>query len=405
MIRSVIMQIMRTMSLAVVLLVVFTMTAYGVIFTSSTDECDDVTEIRAVASEKDVVAFRKEIDAVRARLLKFKERDIEALFGESIPKPEKTYAMPIAQHRGFGLSGRRYGDAERNRDHTEFYVTGQAALEVYYSIDGTSPSCILIYFRADETFPRLTGDNINERLAWDRIRLDEFKTQLEQRRSKVFVWEVDVKKEKDLYAELFQLDLKSKLDAWTAHGEQSGYQLRIRKDSDGRSSRWKWYDKAGKLVLEARCEGKVDTLPRSFRWYHADGRSVRRTEYTGGQKSITCWWWCHAGSTSRFRSEFSQLGHWRPDRWSWGGGDAGDVHRQEWDDNEDGIPDWFSESGDGYVQRHLPPSDSWALHPRLIPQAYRIQNQANRCVPVRRIVPQTETKDKETPNKSLESDE
>jgi hypothetical protein len=112
--------------------------------------------------------------------------DIEAMFGKPRPKADRTFAMPVAQPRGFGMSGLRHVDEKLNKDHKEFYLVGTfAALEIYYSLDGVSPNVILLHFRVDDTFPRLTKDNLRERLRWEQERWQKLEAYYEKRLDRV----------------------------------------------------------------------------------------------------------------------------------------------------------------------------------------------------------------------------
>jgi len=162
-------------------------TTHAVIMRIVEDEFDNRTAVNSVSTNANVVDFRKEIDAVRAGLMMLKERDFIALFGQSVQMPEQSYAMPIGQHRGYTISGLRYSDPDKNLDHIEFYVIGETGIKVHYSTDGISPAAILFYLKVDDTFPRLTEENLNERLAWDRRKFEGFKVHLNRRRVEVFV--------------------------------------------------------------------------------------------------------------------------------------------------------------------------------------------------------------------------
>src|SRR5690242_12222981 len=85
------------------------------------DDFDDLKHIIAASNAPAVKAFRDDLDALRQRLRLLKERDVIALCGKSVPQPGKTFAMPVAQPRGLGLSGIRHADPKKNKDHTEFY--------------------------------------------------------------------------------------------------------------------------------------------------------------------------------------------------------------------------------------------------------------------------------------------
>ena len=135
--------------------------ARGVIFTFLTDEFDDRETVQAAHDDREVQSLGKEMETLKGRIRRLKERDIEALFGAPVPMRTKTFALPVAESRGLTLSGLRYKDAEKNKDHTEFYKIGESAgMEVYYSLDGISPTAILFYLRVDQDFPVLTKDNL-----------------------------------------------------------------------------------------------------------------------------------------------------------------------------------------------------------------------------------------------------
>jgi hypothetical protein len=120
------------------------------------------------------------------RLRQHKEADIEAMFGKPMPKADWTFAMPVAQPRGFGMSGLRHVDEKLNKDHKGFYLVGTfAALEIYYTLDGVSPNVILHHFRVDDTFPRLTKDNLRERLRWEQDRWQKLEAYYEKRLDRV----------------------------------------------------------------------------------------------------------------------------------------------------------------------------------------------------------------------------
>src|SRR5438105_4455871 len=72
------------------------------------DEFDDHALIASVSQVQTVSAFRKQMDDFKERLRQRKESEIVAMFGKPRPKPAQTFAMPVAQHRGFGMSGLRH---------------------------------------------------------------------------------------------------------------------------------------------------------------------------------------------------------------------------------------------------------------------------------------------------------
>ena len=130
---------MRTIAAGLVVLLLSGTPAGAVIFLSLEDEFDDIGLVHQAHDRPAVQASRAKLDEYTHSLWRLKERDFVAMFGKAQAKPDKTYAMPVAQARGLGLSGLRYGDPAMNKDHTDFYVVpGVAALEVYYQIDGES---------------------------------------------------------------------------------------------------------------------------------------------------------------------------------------------------------------------------------------------------------------------------
>ena len=120
------------------------------------DSVDDIALVVAVSGQKPVKAFAAEIMAFSETLAASKEGRIEKLLGKPVPRPNGDYAMPVGQPRGFTMSGRFSADKAQNKHHTEFYPIGDfAGIEVWYGMDGESPVFALLYFRVDETFPKL----------------------------------------------------------------------------------------------------------------------------------------------------------------------------------------------------------------------------------------------------------
>jgi hypothetical protein len=343
------------------------------------DEFDDSPKIIAAANDPAVKTFRADLDALKDRLRLLKERDVIALFGKSVPKPAKTFAMPVGQPRGLGLSGLRYTDPKKNKDHTEFYRIGDTAgLKIYYALDGVTPMAIVVYFRADNSFPKLTRDNLKDRLAWDRMRLRQLTDHLDRRRAAVFVWEVDPQAEKMLYRDDFSRDPKAKLAAWKASARKLG----LRYQYDSGSNHHRWYRPDGTLAREAYA-GDGPQKPAVFIWRHKDGQSELRSE-NSGNLTIHRWRWCRPGTTYNIRYETGNSSG-RPDHWSWYDRN-GKLIRSEWDSNGDGVPDRVAEDPEGKASNPLRVEQSWAVHPRLIPNECRIPDQPERRVPLRRIV-------------------
>jgi hypothetical protein len=246
-----------------------------------------------------------------------------------------------------GLPGIRSTDPKMNKDHTEFYRLGDTAgLTIFYSTDGVTPTAIVVFFRADNSFTRLTRDNLKDRLAWDRMRLKQLTEHLERRRAAVFVWEVDPEAEKKMYRDDFSRDPKAKLAAWKASGKKLG--LRYQHEPD--SHRHCWYRPDGTLAREAYA-GHGRPEPTTFIWRHKDGLSEFRGECVGGE-TIHSWRWCRPGTTFNIRYEICyRCG--RPDNWGWYDRN-GKLVRSEWDSNGDGVPDWFAEGPRGQGSQAAP---------------------------------------------------
>src|SRR5262249_45186653 len=138
------------------MLVVASSVGRAVIFLMIHDPVDDHFLVDAVSGQKPVKEFAAEIRALEQTLTANKRGTIEKLFGKPAKKPEKDFAMPVAQPRMFGISGIRSADEKKNKDHTEFHPVGDfAGIEVWYGIDGETPSFALLYFKVDKTFPKL----------------------------------------------------------------------------------------------------------------------------------------------------------------------------------------------------------------------------------------------------------
>jgi hypothetical protein len=112
--------------------------------------------VDAVSGQKPVKKFSEEINAFQKTLWPLKEAEIEKLLGKPVPRDEKAYAMPVAQARALHMSGIRYADKKRNKNHTAFYpVEDIGGIEVWYGIDGETPQVALLYFKVDKGFPKL----------------------------------------------------------------------------------------------------------------------------------------------------------------------------------------------------------------------------------------------------------
>jgi hypothetical protein len=372
---------MRALAAALSALLLIGSPAYAVVFLMLDDEFDDGVLVSDAQDRPAVKSSRAKIDQFEKGLLRLRERDFVTLFGRPLPKPARTYAMPVAQARGLGLSGLRYGDPAMNKDHTDFYVVpGVAALEVYFGIDGESPAAIVLYFAADKDFPKLTRDNLDERLAWDADRLKRLEAHTAARLTEVFPWEVDRAELTKLEAGDYETNAARKLKAWIESGQALGYTYQ---HADGADD-WSWYGPDGRMVRRAsRSSGGVD--PVVFEWFHPTGGELRKEEYGYRSGELQTRRWCRAtGENIRYETR---------DTWCWYGPDGRPV-RQEWDDNGDGLPDWYVTAADGIAhvfdrnalekRRSLKLADSWAVHPELIPEDSRVSDQPDLRIPIRR---------------------
>lgn len=295
--------------------------------------------------------------------------------------------MPVAQPRGLALSGLRHADPRMNKDHTEFYtIEDFAAIQVYYGLDGVSPGTILLYFRTDDEFPKLTKDNLEKRLSWEQERLKKLIAYFERRRAAVFVWEVDAELEEKLSQGLNSADFDVKLQAMLHWGKQQGYRLDHSPAQGEQTPRWSWY-LGNQLMVEAYhdrgFEGE-DGRPCNFIFYSLDGN--RQRDERGWPSLQWIRWYRQNGTMVRLEGGSIQNGAWRPTTWCWYDKKEKAV-RSEWDDNGDGIPDAYRE-GDFYKEEprlSLSLRQSWAVLPELIPEDFRLKDQAKRCVPIRRI--------------------
>jgi hypothetical protein len=163
------------------------LSVYGVEYTYLRDDFDEMELVRPVSAEESVNSFRKKLDDFKDRLGGMKEADIEKLFERIESIPRKTYALPVAERRVLAIPGFRRSDSKR---HCELYAAKDLGIIIiFYGNDGESPWKTVVYFKVDKDFPTLTATNLEQRLAWDRQRLDKLAKYVEER-------EKEVKKEK-----------------------------------------------------------------------------------------------------------------------------------------------------------------------------------------------------------------
>jgi hypothetical protein len=142
------------------------------------DEFDDPETINAVADVEQIKRCRAETQKLASQLQKLEPATLEALLGKPGKKQRKTYAMPLGETRSIALSGlREVNDKRPDEDFVSFHPVGDfAAVEFYYSRQrkpNDAPLAARIYLKVDDTFPKLTKDNLDQRLAWERTQLEK----------------------------------------------------------------------------------------------------------------------------------------------------------------------------------------------------------------------------------------
>ncbi|WP_020474965.1 hypothetical protein [Zavarzinella formosa] len=346
------------------------------------DEFDDVALIRDARDKPEVKALSSRIDEFKKRLCRLKERDILAAFGEPRKKPAKTYALPVAQPRSLDFSGIWSDDPAQNKDHIEFHaIKNIGALKIYYDADGVSPMDIVVYFAADKDFPRLDANNLKQRLAWETARLKALIAHAEARLAEVFPWEVDREELAKINTGDYQANAADNLQAWIA----SGPDLKLTYQHQEGSGLWRWHDETGHLVREIT-EGKKTSGPDLFTIYHPNREISRIDIFSFRKGKLMSRRWLRKDGSGIFRLEDD-------DSWCWWGKN-GDIIRLEWDDNGDGIPDWYLTEDDKpkdmcdreakKKKKPLAIEGSWAIDPKLIPEECQLIDQPDLRVPVRK---------------------
>ena len=161
------------------------------------DDVDDRSLVGAVSEQEPVKRMKKDLEAFEKTFLSCNDKEIEKLLGKPIPRAAKAYAMPVAQARRYFMSGII---SSNSKFHNEFYsVEDFAGIEVRYGSDGETPVFVILYFKVDKAFPKLTEferkpaekqeklpdpvTNIDERLKWDRERFDKLVKHVEKLRA------------------------------------------------------------------------------------------------------------------------------------------------------------------------------------------------------------------------------
>jgi hypothetical protein len=360
----------------------------AVIILALNDPFDDLKVIHQVQEFKSVQAFQTSTKAFKKGLLALKERDLHALFGKPTAKP-KDMAMLCSEPRNICLSGLRFADPKKNKDHTDFHAIGNfAGIEVYYGIDGETIVHVQLYLKTNAAFPKLDNvKRLDQRLAWVMSGFQRLTRHFEVRRQKVFQWEIDPEEEKKLLRGFDSPHFEKKLTAWLEWGKQNSLRLKYLPPEGEETPEWSWYDSKGRLVAKAYhgrgykgSEGK----PSDFNLYHPNGRPAR--EEHGWPDLDMVRWQRPDGKNIRVDGGSVVDGTWRASSWCWYDRDGKEMRVEE-DDNGDGIPDWVSQfvSGEANRQR-LAVEKSWAIHPELIPKECSVQGQEHNRVPIRKIV-------------------
>ena len=143
------------------------------LITAVEDGFDDRKLVIAAQRDSDVAESGRIMEELKARLRELKKPGFEKLFGEPVPFPDKTYALPVCEPRMIGLPGLRHADEAKNKDHWAFYAVGEeSGVQVYFGLDGETPGLILFRFRPNHAFSKLTEDNLGNRVSWDLDRFD-----------------------------------------------------------------------------------------------------------------------------------------------------------------------------------------------------------------------------------------
>ena len=127
------------------------------------EEFDDQKAVETVMAHGQISSHKAKLDALREQLILLRERDMLALFGDPVEKPEKAYTLPVVQPRTLVLSDFRYADETQNKNHVEFHEAGDVgAVQIYYGVDGISPEAVVVYLRVNDGFATITDDASRE---------------------------------------------------------------------------------------------------------------------------------------------------------------------------------------------------------------------------------------------------
>jgi hypothetical protein len=186
----------KTISHAVVLLLMFCAVASASILIMESDDLGDGRMKMGIqhqmmklnnANGKQFIRQQDELQEWKKQIFLLNEQEIVALYGPKVEKKSNTFAFPVFEQGVVHFSGLRHSDRKRNKNHVDFYeVSDFAAMKVYYGIDGVTPVGILIYFRVDDKFTKLTQwSDLKSRWEWDTEHFKRLKSWLDERQKVV----------------------------------------------------------------------------------------------------------------------------------------------------------------------------------------------------------------------------
>ena len=147
---------------------------------------DEIKIIHEHRGEPQLSEQFSQIEKIRDCLLAHNKDELLSVFTSS-PKPSQTqiemlFSMPLAETDTIvtGGSGSLI-DQRPDSMFTSFHIVGDiAALRFWYKRDSEAqtPYTVRIFLKKDDTFPELTADNFDKRLAWEKVRLDKLHTEI-----------------------------------------------------------------------------------------------------------------------------------------------------------------------------------------------------------------------------------
>jgi hypothetical protein len=155
---------------------------HAIVITPTRDIHDDANVINQVVDDPRVIGWRRETEWFRWRLMHWKARDYQMLFGAAVELDKVDDALMVGEARLLGIPFHNR-DPKVNKMHFDGYrVTDVGRLAVYFDEDGQSPMHVLVYLKPDRDFPRLdVGENLEKRLAWERPRFARLQTEVDRR--------------------------------------------------------------------------------------------------------------------------------------------------------------------------------------------------------------------------------